>query len=75
MFFQEEIEELTGIHLCVNSTSLLASIWGPVIVFVDFAIKFLIPFCIFVHNYARIGRTLLQSLKENANLQERKTIE
>ena len=65
--FQGETEDFTGFYFCIT---FIQRIWDPVLTFGHFAVIFLILFSIFVHNYARIGRTLFRSLKENVHLQE-----
>ena len=64
------MEDITGFYLCIISDSLSKSIWSTILGFVMFIAEFLIPFSIFAYNYARIGKTLFHSLKENVHLQE-----
>ena len=64
MIFQEENELPYG-HYCNENVSLITSFWGPVIHITRFASAVVIPFILIGHNYARIGRTLFQSVKKN----------
>ena len=70
LLFQEEMEKLNG-YYCEENNSMMTDIWGPVITITQFASFILIPFSLIAHNYARIGRTLFRSVKDNTNQKER----
>ena len=55
--FQTESETVAGFY-CHMPSSFLTSHWYAIQTAANFDVLFLIPFSLFVHNYARIGRTL-----------------
>ena len=67
--FQVETEKEAGFY-CHARYSFLESSWYSINMFATFALLFVIPFSLIVHNYARIGVTLFKNLKENVHLQE-----
>ena len=67
---QEEEENYNGFYDCLTSTVFTTSVWFPVLVATNFAVMFLIPYIMLIDNYARIGRTLFQSLKTSIHLRE-----
>ena len=69
VLLQTETETLAG-HYCDATPFFLTSYWYPVATGASFALWFLIPINLIVHNYARIGRTLFKSLKENLEQKE-----
>ena len=69
LLFQTETETVVGFY-CHASPSFLTSSWFSVSMLATFALWFVIPFSLILHNYVRIGRTLFQSLKERLHLKE-----
>ena len=67
--FQTESETVAGFY-CHMASSFLTSHRYTVQTAANFAVLFMTPFSLCVHNYVRIGRTLFKSLKENVHLQE-----
>ena len=69
LLFQNETESVAG-FFCHARKSFLISHWFALGNGATFLLWFVIPFSLIVHNYARIGRTLFKSLKENLHLKE-----
>ena len=67
--FQEESEHIHGFY-CHFPNKYLISHWYAVHTGLEFALVFIIPYSLIVHNSLRIIITLFKSLRENVQLKE-----